>query len=131
MVATTIYNFDPTIPVTATKAAPATINMDFPVYQVDRIEIKIPHGPNGLVGFYLASMGQQIIPYQSGQYIIGDDDDIAWDLTDLMTSGAWSLVGYNLGQWPHTIYVRFLVEPVPSSSGSSGLIIPSSALTSD
>jgi hypothetical protein len=124
--ATTVYTFDPTIPAGTPVATPYTAQLTFPVYQVDRIEVKVPAGWNGQVGFQLASMGQQVIPYQAGQWIVASGDDLAWDLAGQMTSGAWELIAYNLGIWTHTPYIRFLVEPVPAATAPA--VTPSVAV---
>lgn len=128
--AVTIYEFQCLIPFGTAKATPAAIPMAFPVYQVDRVEIKVPHGNNGTMGFWIGSQGQQIIPYTTGTFVITDDEEISWDLTDYPTSGSWELVGYNTGSFNHTVYVRFLVTPVDDGSAAPGLVLPSSVLSS-
>lgn len=127
--ASKIYQFAPTIPPATPIAAPYIAPLTFPVYQVDRIEVKIPHGGNGNVGWAITMGGEFVIPYIPNTWIIGDDDDLTWDLDDLPSSGAWQFTAYNLGIWSHAIYLRFLVEPVPNPSPSA-LIIPSGSLTS-
>lgn len=129
MTAIKTYTFQPTIPAGTPLVSPVTLAMQFPIYQVDRIEIKVPHGPNGNMGFYIALSGTQVIPYVPGNWLILDDDNLSWDFSDLPNSGAWELVGYNTGFYPHTVYVRFFVEPVPPIQSSSAAIIPSSLIT--
>lgn len=130
MTASKVYQFAPTIPAGTPIATPVVIPLAFPVYQVDRIEIKVPSGWNGLVGFAITMGGEFVIPYVPGTWIIASGDDLSWDLDGLPDSGAWQLTGYNLGNYNHTAYVRFLVEPAPDPSPST-LIIPTSSLTSD
>jgi hypothetical protein len=130
VVASKIYTFAPTIPAGTQIATPVTVPLTFPVYQVDRIEIKVPHGPNGTVGFAITMGGENVLPYQGKTWFVEDDADLAWDLDDLPTSGAWALTGYNLGLYPHTIYLRFLVETVPVPY-QAPTIIPTASLTSD
>lgn len=129
MTAIKTYTFQPTIPAGTPLVSPVTLAMQFPIYQVDRIEIKVPHGPNGNMGFYIALSGTQVIPYVPGNWLVLDDDNLSWDFSDLPNSGAWELVGYNTGFYPHTVYVRFFVEPVPPVQSSSAGIIPSSLIT--
>lgn len=88
--------------------------------------MRIPPGPRGLVGFALGSAGQNIIPYNNGQWIIADDDTINWPLEDYLDSGAWQLQGYNLGQYDHTIYLRFLLDLVQRSTAAPTLTLISS-----
>ena len=42
------------------------------------------------------------------------------------TSGAWQLIGYNTGTFPHTIEVRFLVD-LPVDTAELGAFHPISA----
>lgn len=124
MTATTVYSFQPTIPAGTTQATPFKQALTFPVFQVDKIEWRVPPGPLGNMGFYLASLGQQIIPFQAGQWIIANDEAKEWNLADLMTSGAWQFVGYNLGQWAHSVYLTFHVEPVPTTNVPTSVLSP-------
>jgi hypothetical protein len=55
-------------------------------------------------------VGQQIIPINSGGWIISDDDKITWPVQGLPESGAWQLIGYNTDIYDHTIQVRFLTS---------------------
>lgn len=104
------YTFD--IPVTATQSAPATLDMTFPPREVERIEIIVPPGPNGLVGFQLQNSGLVVIPYDSDQWIITNDEKISWDTTGFINSGSWQVAGYNIGTKTHSVYVRFLLNLV-------------------
>ncbi len=105
-----VYAFSPLIPAGTPKTAPVTFNLPLGPSIVNRVELDIPSGPNGLMGFFLGSSGGQIIPTNAGAFIIANDDHLGWDLDGLITSGAWTLTGYNLGTYDHTVYVRFLVS---------------------
>lgn len=129
MTATTVYAFQPLTPAGTAKATPQTLSLAIPVLQVDRIEIKIPHGPNGNLGFQLAMGGQQIIPYQTGLWLIGDDDDINWELTDLPNSGAWQFISYNTGIFDHTVFLRFHTELVPQPASQAVPLLDPASLS--
>lgn len=97
------------------------------------IEIVIPDGVNGLAGFAIQNANQQAIPYNAGEYITGNNEVISWPLSNFPDAGSWQFDGYNTGNYPHTFYVRFLVNevaittPTPASSSASALI-PASAI---
>lgn len=125
-----VYNFTPTIPTTATVAAPMSVPMQFPDAIVDTIEVRVPPGPNGVVGFALGSRGVQVIPYNFGPYIQTDNEVISWSVTGQFMSGDWSLLGWNVGFYSHTLHVRFLVSSiVPANPLLTTAVVPSSALS--
>ena len=41
---------------------------------LERIKVRIPPGPSGLVGFAFLHSGQQVIPFQAGVWIRTDDE---------------------------------------------------------
>lgn len=99
--------FDALIPAGTPIAAPVTVSLAFPPREVEAVEFRIPPGPSGNVGFALKFAGQQIIPSVVPSWIIGDGEVLIWPLDGYGNSGAWALVGYNTGTFPHTIGVRF------------------------
>lgn len=105
-----VYAFSPSIPAHTTSQAPATLPLVVPVGEIDRIEFRIPPGNNFLVGYQMWCGGGLVLPHNPNSYIVGDDDLLGWELDDLPESGAWSLVGYNSGQFAHVIYVRFFLS---------------------
>jgi hypothetical protein len=109
-----VHQYAVTIPAGTAKTSPLTTPIGYANRVVDTIEAEVPPGPTGKMGFYLAVSGQQILPFESGQWIVWDNRHDSWDLTSLPTTGAWSLVGYNTGIWPHTVTVRFLVDLLPT-----------------
>lgn len=101
-----------TIPAGTQIATPASADISFPEYEVEIIQWVIPPGPNGLVGFRIANAGVPVIPYGSNDWIVGNNEAPAWPLSGQITSGSWQVIGYNLGQYDHTIQFRFAVSPV-------------------
>ncbi len=104
--------FTVTIPKGTTKAAIFKQQLTMPPRLVREIEITVPPGPRGEVGFQIGSSGFPVIPTQSDQYIITDNEVIRWKVENQIDSGAWEFFGYNTGSYNHTLYVRFLVDPV-------------------
>lgn len=116
-----IRQFTATIPPGTTAAAPVRVDMSFPPRIVQAVEIRVPPGPSGVVGFALQNSGVTVIPYGSDAFIVTSADFINWALDDYITSGSWQLLGYNTGGFSHSIYVRFqlgLIRPAPAPPGS-------------
>lgn len=117
-----IRQYTATIPAGTTAAAPVRVNFDMPAREVQGIQIRVPPGPSGVVGFALQNSGVTVIPYGSDQWIVTSADYIDWTLSNYITSGSWQLLGYNTGAFSHSIYVRFLLglirppEPVPGAA---------------
>lgn len=100
------------IPNSTPQSAPVTIDLAMPPRIVRTIQIIVPRGPSGLMGFAIGAAGQNVIPYNNGAWIVSDDEKLSWDVDEQINSGAWQLQGYNTGQYDHTVYVRFLLDLV-------------------
>ena len=96
------------IPAGTAQASPVSLPLTFREMVIDRVDIVIPPGPSGLVGFFVAQSGNQIIPFNPGQFIIADDKYFSWPLEDYPTGAKWTCVGYNTDIYPHTIQFHFL-----------------------
>lgn len=121
-----VYQFACTVPAGTPIAAPLTIDTSMPPCVVERVDIRIPPGPKGTVGFRLTSDGTQVVPTISGQWVVTDDEAVPIPLTNQHDSGRWAFTGYNLGNYPHTVQVRYLVNltaaPVTTTPAGSALI---------
>lgn len=111
-----IRKFEAKIPAGTAKTAPVTIDVSFPPRVVTQINVRVPPGPNGNLGFQIAAAGNQVIPINLGQFIVANDDRMEWPLTDYIDSGDWQVVGYNTGAYDHTIYVTFLLDLVTTGT---------------
>jgi hypothetical protein len=101
--------FEVTLPAGTPKAAPVETDSSFPDGELTRAEILFPDGCAGLVGVRLALAHGQAIPTTAGAWLVGNDETLGYDLTGMPNNGAWSVFGYNLDVYPHTVHVRFLV----------------------
>lgn len=127
-----VQHFSCTIPRLTAVASPVTIEMQLGEWTVDWVEVDVPAGFNGQVGFYIASSGVQYIPFRSGAsplWLILNDTSKHWDLTNHPTSGDWSLVGYNTGNYPHTVKVSWGVSDVPAPAAAPITLIPAANLS--
>lgn len=102
-----IHQLQATIPAGTLKSALVTVSLQLPPEVIQQVDIDVPPGPAGLMGFYLACSGQQVIPFETGQFLIWDDREKDWPLENFPTNAKWSIVGYNLGAFDHTVVVRF------------------------
>lgn len=102
-----IRRFEVLTPTGIAKASPLITNLTMPVRTVEKVGIRIPPGPNGVLGFALGAAGQAFLPVNAGAFIVANDEEIDWPLDEQITSGAWQAMTYNIGQYPHTIYITF------------------------
>lgn len=118
-----VWSFPVTIPAGTTKAAKFSAPLQMPPRTVDELDVLIPPGPRGMMGFSLGAAGTSILPQTPGQWIVTDNEIIHWPLSGQFDSGSWELFGYNLGQFDHTVTVRFLVS-VPAVPASAAAFAP-------
>lgn len=125
MTVSQIQPFTCVVPTGSAPSSPVTFPMQLLPLDIAWLEWTVPPGPRGDVGFYFGSHGAPIIPYSSGgpYWIITDNEKVHWDLTDQPDSGDWSMIAYNLGLQPHTIYVRWGLAPA-SDAPAPALILP-------
>jgi hypothetical protein len=109
-VATEIRRKSVTVPAGTTKAANFTADLSFPARVVREIDILVPPGPRGELGFRIGAAGVPVIPVDAGAYIVTDNEAIHWPLDGLWDSGSFTLFAYNTGRYPHTLEIRFLVD---------------------
>lgn len=107
---TEIRAFSITVPPGTPIAVPAKFNVSFPPRDVEQVEFIFPPGPMGAVGVALGSAGQAVIPFNAGAWIIDDNAKISYPVVGQFNSGAWQAIAYNLGSFPHTIQIRFLLS---------------------
>jgi hypothetical protein len=105
-----IYAFSVTIPAGTLQAAPVIISIGIPPRIVNQIDVVVPPGPSGLMGFQIGMVGQQIIPRNCNAWIITDGEKISWPVQNQNDSGAWQVIGYNTDIYDHTIQVKLLVD---------------------
>jgi len=117
-----------TCPAATPQAAAIETPFHFPPGRVERVEITIPAGHAFLTGIQLAESHTPLVPWTAGQFIIGDDDHLAYEIVDPLQNGSWSVFTYNTDQqYPHTWQVRWLVRDLATIRKSSGLQLLSPA----
>ena len=125
-----LYQFTATVPANTPATALYVYPMPLGLWDIESIDLEVPPGPAGLMGFYLALSGQQWLPHSPGQFIVWDDTKDSWSLNDQPTSYGWEVHAYNLDSYSHAIVVRFHVSlpPVPVMITPPSLTIISNPL---
>lgn len=103
-----IQHFTATIPAGTPAVSPVTVNVAIPVRVVKQIDWKVPPGHMGTMSFLLAMGGAPVLPVsQQHVYITADGKDGSWVLDGYPDSGAWQVIGYNTGTFPHSVLLTF------------------------
>ena len=113
-----VHQFTATIPANTPTTALFTSTIPIQGYEIESIDLEVPPGPAGLMGFYLARSGQQWLPFEAGEFLVWDDRFDSWYLSDQPSGVGWEIVGYNLDTYDHSVVARFHVNS-PSVSISS------------
>jgi hypothetical protein len=114
-----LLQFTCTIPPGTPISAPVTIPMSMQLWEIESVDVEVPSGPSGLMGFYLAVGDEPWIPHDVGEWIVWDNQSSSWTLSNQPTSYGWNLVGYNTGVYPHNVTVRFHVNEPASAIAAS------------
>jgi len=120
-----VYEFQPTTPAGTSQSSPYVLSMPMPPLEVRYIEWVVPPGPQGYLGWQILCSGELVIP-QNATWLVTDDEKHTWELDEQVQTGAWGFRGYNNGRYPHTVYLRFLLDPLEPVAGLDdlGLIYP-------
>lgn len=113
--ASRVEQFEITTPAGTLQAAPITTALVFLEGTVQRMELTIPGGHAGLTGIALFHSSIQVIPFQAGTFIRGDDQDMKWDLARYPTGAKWSVRTFNTDVFAHTHHLRLLIEDIPTA----------------
>jgi hypothetical protein len=103
-----------TVPAGTPVATPVSTTLYAQRARIVRMEVKVPPGPSGLVGFRFDHSNAQVIPKVPGTWIVTDNEVVQFDLDDLQPWPDWRLVAYNTDVFDHTLYVvLWLDDRVP------------------
>lgn len=125
--ATEVHQYTLTVPASTSINSPVTVTFGIANRVIESVDIEVPPGPAGLMGFYLTFNGQRIIPQESGEYLVWDDIQKSWTLDELPTTGKWALVGYNNDVNAHEVVVRQHTNypPLPASPSPALVFVQS------
>lgn len=99
-----------TVPAGTLSTAPLTTALTWQDGRAVRVEVKIPPGPSGLLGFAIGHSGTVLIPRTAGQWIVADDESLDWDLAGYPTGSKWFVRAYNNDIYDHTLYFRWHID---------------------
>lgn len=126
-----VLSFEIAIQPGSSRAAPVTFPLAQPSRYVQSIEVDVPSGPNGNVGFQIASSGVPVIPHNLGAWIVPNAQHFQWASQIWPSSGDWELIAYNTGGYQHMLWVRFNVNAITQASGAAPTPPDLAALSSD
>lgn len=90
--------------------------------EIESLKWRMPHGHAGLVGWAFTDGNGWIVPSTAGEWIVADGDSGDIPPIGLPDSGGFQVTGYNLGAFPHTIFITFHLNPNMPAHVSSQLI---------
>lgn len=135
MAADRIEAFTVTIPANTAKSSPVNLPVTFDQGTVEQIDIDIPPGSSGLMGFQIAYGDQPIIPHDPSQYILRDNTEFRWPVENYPQGSGWAVIGYNTDIYDHDINLIFLINDggigasvvasVPIATPSAEIVISS------
>lgn len=100
-----------TIPAGVTADSPDTFEVTLDNWDIVSIDLEVPPGPAGNMGFFLSNNGQPWIPRVVGEYFVWDDHHQSFAVTDYPSGSGWQITGYNTGSYDHIVIVTFHVNP--------------------
>lgn len=121
------------VPANTPIITPATTDVSFPARVVRQIQIRVPPGPNGELGFQIANSGIAVIPINTGGWLIANDELVDLPITSEHDNGSWQVIAYNTGSYAHMLSVRFFVDLLPGWRDNSQAVtlLPPALLTPD
>ena len=115
-----LFKTDLLIPITATKVSPVTTEMKLCIATITRSFVLFPAGCAGLAWVQIWLSGHQLIPWQRGEWLRGDDhiirDDSRYPVGE--EPRLLRIFGYNEDTvHPHTVQVGVEVSAPEAVSG--------------
>lgn len=108
-----VLQYTATIPANTPIATPVTVGFNLDNWTIESIDLEVPPGPNGLMGFQVVNNGVPWIPNSTGEYIVWNNARDSWYFTDQPNASGWGVQGYNLDvAYPHAVTVRFHVNAI-------------------
>lgn len=119
---TIVRPFAITIPAGTLKTAPLVTLTQFSPDVVEHVQWRFPNGCNGFVGIQLGARGVPVFPQGALNFLVHNGSVNGYDLEDHHTTGDWSIIAYNLGTFPHTVYVEFRTRRNPKEPPLPGYL---------
>jgi hypothetical protein len=123
MTFTLVKQFAVTIPAGTTIANPLVTPIQFEPNEVESIDWLFPAGCQGLVGIQIGARSVPVIPADRTQWFIRSGDSQGFSVSGMHKTGDWSVIGYNLGNFPHTIHLTFRVHRITKAAPPKILVL--------
>lgn len=78
----------------------------------ERVEIRIPPGPSGLMGVAILHSGERVLPKTDNEWLITDNEPVIWPLEGFPYNANYAVIAYNTDIYDHQFQVRFLLNEV-------------------
>jgi hypothetical protein len=114
-----IEKFAVTVPAGTAQASPANYSLVVPDGYLQRVEVTIPDGHNGLTGLQLLAANAQLVPATFGAYLVGNDQTLAFDMVGVIDTGNFQANAYNTGVFAHTFYGLWYMLDFAYSTGAT------------
>lgn len=113
--------FTVNVPAGTAQNAPQTTQLPIPDSWVYEIEVQVPDGPAGLMGFCLTYANTPIIPWANSlTFLTVENYEKTFPVEAQMGKGL-ACVAFNNGDWPHLIFLRVLTTPISAYQAVSNL----------
>lgn len=111
-----IEEFVVTVTPLHSSASPLTQDISVADGNLQRVEITVPAGHNGLTGIQILAANAQLIPRTPGQFLVANDRTIPFDLVGVIDTGSFQVKAFNNGIFVHSFYITlhmldFAYEP--------------------
>lgn len=119
-----IQHFTVTIPAGTPAGSPVAVAISTQVRTVSQIDWRVPNGPMGVFGWRIAMGGVQVFPSGGDPWVIANDENGSWPVSNAPDSGAWQVIGYNTGANPHSVYLAVHCDPVAPKQPVAAVLQP-------
>jgi hypothetical protein len=119
-----VEHFPVTVPPNTSTLAPVTTPLKFPDGEVVEFEFIVPPGPSGLVGWQILYGPQVIIPRNSANFFVMDNEHDSWPIDNYPTGGQWAVRAYNIDIYPHLLQFTFHLNEFSKSIAVVPPLIP-------
>lgn len=97
------------VPANTPSSAPITTDISVLDGLLQRVEVTVPDGHNGLTGIQILAAEAQLLPATFGTYLVANDQTITVDTVGVIDTGSFQAKCFNGGVFNHTFYVRLFM----------------------
>lgn len=113
------YTKKVTTPAGTTQAVPLMTKWPLDEGTLLYLEVIIPSGHAGLTGLMVQNQGTQYVPWLGSDWLVGDDRTVIVELDTPVAQSGLMIVTYNTGFYPHSHYLRCLIDQGANSGADT------------